>query len=273
MEEKIGMKYMKLKQAGIGIVCAIMFMGCGSTEKAVTKDVTEITDKRAVTERVETTERVEQTTEVEEKQDTEVVQPVQTETEQSEQVSGAMAEPAQSVEPEYTVVPMDVQVMYVQQTLNLRNGAGTDYEKIGSLAQNEQIVVNGYVDTANGKWYQLQNDDGSIKGFVSASYVGTSKVEIKKPTPKKTTTSNNSASSGSSKNSSSSSNNNSSSSNSNSSNNSSNSSSTPTESVSSDDGATVTGATGDGSGSSRENRSYSNENWGADGGIGGGNLQ
>lgn len=265
MEEKIGMKYMKLKQFGIGIVCAIMFMGCGSTEKAVTKDVTEITDKRAVTESVETTERVEQTTEVEEKQDTEVVQPVQTETEQSEQVSEAMTEPAQSVEPEYTVVPMDVQVMYVQQTLNLRNGAGTDYEKIGSLAQNEQIAVNGYVDTANGKWYQLQNDDGSIKGFVSASYVGTSKVEIKKTTPKKNITSNSS-------NSSSRSNSNSSSNNSGSSNSS--SSSTPTESVSSDDGATVpAGATGDGSGSSRENRSYSNENWGEDGGIGGGNLQ
>lgn len=271
MEEKIGMKYMKLKKAGIGIVCAIMFMGCGSTEKAVTKDVTEITDKRAVTESVETTERVEQTTEVEEKQDTEVVQPVQTATEQSEQVSEAMTEPAQSVEPEYTVVPMDVQVMYVQQTLNLRNGAGTDYEKIGSLAQNEQIVVNGYVDTANGKWYQLQNDDGSIKGFVSASYVGTSKVEIKKPTPKKNTTSNNSSSSSRSNlNSSSSGSNNSSGSSS----SNSNSSSTPTESVSSGDGATVpAGATGDGSGSSRENRSYSNENWGEDGGIGGGNLQ
>lgn len=272
MEEKIGMKYMKLKQAGIGIVCAIMFMGCGSTEKAVTKDVTEITDKRAVTESVETTERVEQTTEVEEKQDTEVVQPVQTETEQSEQVSEAMTEPAQSVELEYTVVPMDVQVMYVQQTLNLRNGAGTDCEKIGSLAQNEQIVVNGYVDTANGKWYQLQNDDGSIKGFVSASYVGTSKVEIKQSTPKKNTISNNSASSGSSKNSSSSGSNNSSGSSSSNSNNSSSSSSTPTESVSSGDGATVSaGGSGDGSGSSRGNRSYVDGN--ADGGIGGGNLQ
>lgn len=268
MEEKIGMKYMKLKQAGIGIVCAIMFMGCGSTEKAVTKDVTEITDKRAVTESVETTERVEQTTEVEEKQDTEVVQPVQTETEQSEQVSEAMTEPAQSVEPEYTVVPMDVQVMYVQQTLNLRNGAGTDYEKIGSLAQNEQIVVNGYVDTANGKWYQLQNDDGSIKGFVSASYVGTSKVEIKQSTPKKNTTSNNSSSSSRSNSNSSSSGG----SNNSGSGSSSSSSSTPTESVSSDDGATVSaGGSGDGSGSSRGNRSYVDGN--ADGGIGGGNLQ
>lgn len=260
MEEKIGMKYMKLKQAGIGIVCAIMFMGCGSTEKAVTKDVTEITDKRAVTESEETTERIEQTTEVEEKHDTEVVQPVQTETEQSEQVSEAMTEPAQSVEPEYTVVPMDVQVMYVQQTLNLRNGAGTDYEKIGSLAQNEQIVVNGYVDTANGKWYQLQNDAGSIKGFVSASYVGTSKVEIKKPTPKKNVTSNSSNSSGSSKNSSSSggSNNSGSGSSNNSGSSSSSSSSTPAESVSSDDGATVSaGGSGDGSGSSRGNRSSS----------------
>lgn len=271
MEEKIGMKYMKLKKAGIGMVCAIMFMGCGSTEKAVTKDVTEITDKHAVTESVETTERVEQTTEVEEKQDTEVVQPVQTETEQSEQVSEAMTEPAQSVEPEYTVVPMDVQVMYVQQTLNLRNGAGTDYEKIGSLAQNEQIVVNGYVDTANGKWYQLQNDDGSIKGFVSASYVGTSKVEIKQSTPKKNTTSNNSASSGSSKNSSSNNSGSSNSSNNSGSSSSSNSSSTPTESVSSDDGATVpAGATGDGSGSSRGNRGNSGANSGT---IAGGNLQ
>lgn len=272
MEEKIGMKYMKLKKAGIGIVCAIMFMGCGSTEKAVTKDVTEITDKRAVTESVETTERVEQTTEVEEKHDTEVVQPVQTETEQREQVSEAMTEPAQSVEPEYTVVPMDVQVMYVQQTLNLRNGAGTDYEKIGSLAQNEQIVVNGYVDTANGKWYQLQNDDGSIKGFVSASYVGTSKVEIKKPTPKKTTTSNNSASSSKNNSNSSSGGSSSSSSNNSSSGSSSSnsSSSAPVESVSSDDGATVTGATGDGSGSSRGNRSSSP----IEGtGLAGGNLQ
>ena len=164
---------------------------------------------------------------------------------------------------------MKKQLNELSRQQKLRIGAVTDYEKIGSLAQNEQIVVNGYVDTANGKWYQLQNDDGSIKGFVSASYVGTYKVEIKKPTPKKTTTSNNSASSSSNNSNSSSGG---SSSNSGSS-NSSSSSSTPTESVSSDDGATVpAGATGDGSGSSRGNRSYSDGS--GDGSSAGlGNLQ
>lgn len=181
-------------------------------------------------------------------------------------------QPAEQSTPAFNVEPMDLQTMFAQQRVNLRQGPGTEYEKVNTYSLNDEVKVNGLVQNEN-KWYQIVDDNGNVLGYSAASYFSTSKVEIKKPTPKKNTTSNSSNSNGSSKNSSSSGSSNNSSSSSNnsgSSSNSSSSSSTPTESVSSDDGATVpSGATGDGSGSSRGNRSYSD----GSGGVAGGNLQ
>lgn len=173
-----------------------------------------------------------------------------------EQPAEQPAQPAEQSAPAFNVEPMDLQTMFAQQRVNLRQGPGTEYEKVNTYSLNDEVKVNGLVQNEN-KWYQIVDDNGNVLGYSAASYFSTSKVEIKKPTPKKNTTSNSSNSSGSSKNNSSSgsSNNSSSSSNNSGSSNSSSSSSTPTESVSSDDGATVSaGGSGDGSGSSRENR-------------------
>lgn len=149
-----------------------------------------------------------------------------------------------SEESNYTVTPMTA-TMYAQQAVNLRQGPGTNYDKTGSLSTNQSVEVTGYTDVASGKWYQLSN--GS---FVSSKYLSTDKVAVQAPT---TNTNNKSSNS--------------------STNNSSNSGGSNQSSSSSSEGQTVTGPTGDGSGSSRGNYGYSDGTGGSDSLAGMGNLQ
>ena len=148
-----------------------------------------------------------------------------------------------SEESNYTVTPMTA-TLYAQQAVNLRQGPGTNYDKTGSLSTNQSVEVTGYTEVASGKWYQLSN--GS---FVSSKYLSTDKVAVQAPT---TNTNNNSSN--------------------NSTNNSSNSGGS-NQSSSSSEGQTVTGPTGDGSGSSRGNYGYSDGTGGSDSLAGMGNLQ
>ena len=150
-----------------------------------------------------------------------------------------------SEESNYTITPMTA-TLYAQQAVNLRQGPGTNYDKTGSLSTNQSVEVTGYVETSNGQWYQLS--DGA---FVSSKYLKDTKVST-------TTTTNNTKPS---TNTNSTSNSNSTGSTSN------NTTSQPTQSSGEQ---TVTGATGDGSGSSRGNRGNSGANSGT---VGGGNLQ
>lgn len=143
-----------------------------------------------------------------------------------------------SEESNYTVTPMTA-TLYAQQAVNLRQGPGTNYDKTGSLSTNQSVEVTGYTDVASGKWYQLSN--GS---FVSSKYLSTDKVAVQAPTTNNSTSSNSSNSSGSSQ-----------------------------SSSSSSEGQTVTGPTGDGSGSSRGNYGYSDGTGGSDSLAGMGNLQ
>lgn len=137
---------------------------------------------------------------------------------------------------DYTVESMDAQTMYAQQSVNLRQGPSTEYDRVGSLSTNQSVTIIGYVETASGKWYQLSTGE-----FVSAKYLGTDKVVVQAP-----------------------------SNNSNTSNNNNNSNSNNSQSSSSSEEKTVTSSgSGDGSGSSRANRSGAPE---AGSGIGGGNL-
>lgn len=134
---------------------------------------------------------------------------------------------------DYTVTPMTA-TMYAQQAVNLRQGPGTNYDKTGSLSTNQSVEVTGYTDVASGKWYQLSN--GS---FVSSKYLSTDKVAVQAPTT----------------------------------NNSTSSSSTSQPAQSSEEQTVSPSGSGDGSGSSRENRGGVTENWGGEGAITGGNLQ
>ena len=155
------------------------------------------------------------------------------------------SEPEQttSEESNYTITPMTTQTMYAQQAVNLRQGPGTEYDKVGSLSTNQSVEITGYVETSNGQWYQLSDGD-----FVSSKYLKDTKVST-------TTTTNNTKPSTNTN------------SNSNSTGGTNNNTSQPTQSSGEQ---TVTGVTGDGSGSSRGNRGNSGANSGT---VGGGNLQ
>ena len=74
----------------------------------------------------------------------------------------AQAPAEQPQAPEYDVTAISA-TMYVKNTVNLRQGPGSSYAKVGSLNKGEQVTVTG--QAANG-WYQL--DSGA---FVSNKYL------------------------------------------------------------------------------------------------------
>lgn len=99
------------------------------------------------------------------------------------------AEPTESKTPstsDFDVLYLEEQELYAQSSVNIRSGAGINYEKVGSLSLNEAVTVDGLAVTTEGKeWYQLVDSEGSLIGYVSASYLGKEKVQ---ETPAITTT-------------------------------------------------------------------------------------
>lgn len=99
---------------------------------------------------------------------------------QAEQSEPAEAEPAEAepAEADFEVLYLDNTEMYAQSNVNIRAGAGITYDKVGSLSQNEAVTVIGLAITKDNKeWYQLGDADGNLIGYVSASYLGKSKVQ------------------------------------------------------------------------------------------------
>ena len=164
----------------------------------------------------------------------------ETESKADEQLQSE-AEQTPSEESNYIVTPMTA-TLYAQQAVNLRQGPGTNYDKTGSLSTNQSVEVTGYTEVASGKWYQLSN--GS---FVSSKYLKDTQVSTSTTTKPSTTNTNNTGN-----------------------NNGGASNNTTSQPAQSSEEQTVTGPTGDGSGSSRENRGNAGANSGT---VGGGNLQ
>lgn len=100
-------------------------------------------------------------------------------TEQAE--NSLPAEPQQSETPstsDFDVLYLEEQELYAQSSVNIRSGAGINYEKVGNLSLNEAVTVDGLAVTTEGKeWYQLVDSEGSLIGYVSASYLGKEKVQ------------------------------------------------------------------------------------------------
>jgi len=67
--------------------------------------------------------------------------------------------------PTYTVTDVK-KTMYVINQVNVRSGAATDYEKIGSLNRNEKVTVTGIASTG---WYRI--DYNGTVGYVSDKYL------------------------------------------------------------------------------------------------------
>lgn len=80
----------------------------------------------------------------------------------SEQESTPAPEPAA-----FTVEDMPETPMWAISEVNCRNGASTDYAKIGSLKADEKVIVNGIASTG---WYRFILADGT-EAYVSDKYL------------------------------------------------------------------------------------------------------
>ena len=89
----------------------------------------------------------------------------------SEAVESEASEPETS-EPEFTFTEVS-KTLYAVQSVNVRSGPSTDYDKIGGLTTNQEITVNGVCDQTG--WFRF--DLNGTVAFVSNRYVSDEKVE------------------------------------------------------------------------------------------------
>ncbi len=68
--------------------------------------------------------------------------------------------------------------LYATMALNVRRGPGTDYEKAGSLALAEDVLVLGQADTG---WYFFMKDGEPV--YASGKYLSETKPELPPPAP------------------------------------------------------------------------------------------
>lgn len=97
-------------------------------------------------------------------------------TSEKESTSEKNEENTNTNETTYSVVDMSA-TKYAKQSVNIRKGPGTDYEKIGSLTMNQEVRVTGQAD--NG-WYRISyNGDDA---YVSNKYLVDNKIETNENT-------------------------------------------------------------------------------------------
>ena len=81
--------------------------------------------------------------------------------------SNATQQTTQTPEP-FTVEPYNpAKTMWATSEVNCRTGAGTSYQKVGSLKKHEEVKVTG---VASNGWYEITKEDGT-KIYVSNKYL------------------------------------------------------------------------------------------------------
>ena len=83
----------------------------------------------------------------------------------------------------FDIIPLDTgdTVQYVQTNCNLRSGPGTNFDKIGSLQTNQEVIAHALAPTGE-LWCQLIDEEGNEVGYVYYDYLGDSKVQTQKKT-------------------------------------------------------------------------------------------
>lgn len=76
-------------------------------------------------------------------------------------------EPAKTPEPFTVETYSSAKTMWATQIVNCREGASTEYNKVGSLKEHEQVNVTGVASTG---WYQITKEDGNVM-YVSNKYL------------------------------------------------------------------------------------------------------
>ncbi len=90
---------------------------------------------------------------------------VSLQTEAADAANGSLE--AESAPPEFTVTELDeTKTMYASDSVNVRTGPSTDYERVGFLAKGQEVTVMGQADT---KWYEIEYDED--RAFVSNKYL------------------------------------------------------------------------------------------------------
>lgn len=77
------------------------------------------------------------------------------------------AEPAKTPELFTVEAYNPAKTMWTTQNVNCREGASTEYNKVGSLKEHEQVNVTGVASTG---WYQITKEDGAVV-YVSNKYL------------------------------------------------------------------------------------------------------
>ncbi|MCI7040740.1 MAG: SH3 domain-containing protein [Lachnospiraceae bacterium] len=77
------------------------------------------------------------------------------------------AEPAKTPDPFTVETYNPAKTMWATQIVNCREGASIEYNKIGSLTEDEEVSVTGIASTG---WYQITREDGTIV-YVSEKYL------------------------------------------------------------------------------------------------------
>ena len=159
---------MNKKIVGLLMVLTLLLAGCSNAKTTSTPQ----TDKQAQnTEQIKTTEKV---TEKTSQKQTETPKPTETPATESTQETASEKPKA---EPDYTYTDMTA-AMYAQISVNVRNTPSAKGDKIGALAQNEQVPVTGQCNETS--WYRIQYQ-GNV-GYVSNKYLSTDKVAVQQPT-------------------------------------------------------------------------------------------
>lgn len=111
------------------------------------------------------------------KKSEEVKQENTTETEKPDKTAAPAVKPEETLQPtatpteaptdapKYTVTSVNA-TMYAKQTVNVRKGPSTDYERVGSLSQGQEVEVTGKASTG---WYEISYD--GVNAYVSGSYL------------------------------------------------------------------------------------------------------
>ena len=168
------------------VVMTMALVACGSQSTNVSAPETTETVNEIV-ENSETVSEPEQATEVDEPESSEVTSEPEQATEapvdevastpdsEAVETTEAVQEPETS-EPEFTFTEVTA-TKYAVQSVNVRSGPSTDFDKIGSLSTNQEITVNGVCDQTG--WFRF--DLNGTVAFVSNRYVSDEKVEVAPP--------------------------------------------------------------------------------------------
>ena len=171
------------KLAVMVLMASISLTACGN--KAVKADSIEVMKNIEETTSIEEASSIEEATTIEETTSTEETSTIEEttsmeETSTIEEETSSIEETSNvSTESTYTISELDM-TMYTVKGCNIRQGASTEYDVIGTLSKGEAVKVTGKVNEVN--WYEISLSEDK-KGYVSGSLLVSEKpAEEQAPT-------------------------------------------------------------------------------------------